>query len=291
MSYYRVLGLNKEPFSTSPDPEFFYESRGHKTALTNLIIEMRLRRGLSVILGDVGAGKTTLSRKLIQALSAREGFVFHIILDPTFPDEHIFLYSLTRIFGIENLPTSPTTFDLKEALEHFLYRKGVEENKTVVLIIDEAQKLTDIPLEVLRVLLNYETNEYKLLQVVLLGQLELHSRIINIPNLIDRVSFKYTINPLDVDETREMIEFRLRQSGYTPKTSLFTDGAVREIQRYTKGYPRQVTLLCHKALKEIIMKNKVVADEQIIKEVISQEIENGWGNQQTVGMNAVVQHK
>ncbi|MFA5795505.1 MAG: AAA family ATPase [Candidatus Brocadiia bacterium] len=278
MSYYRILGLNKEPFSTSPDPEFFYESRGHKAALTNLIIEMRLRRGLSVILGDVGAGKTTLSRKLIQALSAREGFNFHIIFDPTFPDENIFLYSLARIFGIESVKGTPTNFELKEALEHFLYRKGVEENKTVVLVIDEAQKLNETTLEALRILLNFETNEFKLLQVVLLGQLELHSRVINIPNLIDRVSYKYTINPLDVEEVHQMIDFRLRQAGYELSTPLFTNEAIKEVHRYTKGYPRQIGLLCHKALKEIIMRNRAMVDDHIIKDIVREEIENGWGN-------------
>ena len=83
MSYYKVLGFEKEPFSTSPDPEFFYLSQAHESALTNTLIELRLKRGLSIILGDVGTGKTTLSRKLIQELKERDDFIFHIILDPS----------------------------------------------------------------------------------------------------------------------------------------------------------------------------------------------------------------
>ena len=108
---------------------------------------------------------------------------FILILDPTFEDEHAFLRSLARNFQIPYAEGSGSdTLDIRDALERFLFQKGVTENKSVVLIIDEAQKLSERSLESLRVLLNYETNEYKLLQLVLLGQTELHEKIINIPN-------------------------------------------------------------------------------------------------------------
>ena len=100
MSYYRVLGLEREPFSTSPDPAFFYQTERHRAALANLVIEFRLRRGLSVVLGDVGTGKTTLGRKLIQMLKDREGFLFHMVLDPTYPSEDLFFSALIRTLGI-----------------------------------------------------------------------------------------------------------------------------------------------------------------------------------------------
>ena len=100
MSYYKVLGLEKEPFSTSPDPAFFYQSDEHKTALTNILIEIRLKRGLSVILGDIGTGKTTLSRKLFQLLASRQDINFFMLLDPTYDSEELFLSALIRLFGI-----------------------------------------------------------------------------------------------------------------------------------------------------------------------------------------------
>jgi len=277
MSYFKVLGFEKEPFSTSPDPEFFYLSKEHETALTNILIDLRLKRGLSVILGDVGTGKTTLSRKLIQELKSRDDFIFHIILDPSFENEGLFLTSLLRNFEINLVnPDSTTVLDLRETLESFLFQKGVTENKTVVLIVDEAQKLSESSLELLRVFLNYETNEFKLLQLILLGQLELYSRIMNIPNFFDRISFKYTLNPLAFDEARGMIEFRIKQAGYKANIHIFLDDAFKEIYEYSRGYPRQITMFCHKALKALVLKNKFVVDSEIVHELIEEEIKLGW---------------
>lgn len=276
MSYFKVLGFEKEPFSTSPDPDFFFLSREHEAALANILIELRLKRGLSVILGDVGTGKTTLSRKLIQELKDRTDFIFHIILDPSFENEESFLTALAKNFEI-NLGNEPLSIvALREGLERFLFQKGVTENKTVTLIIDEAQKLNDASLEVLRVLLNYETNEFKLIQLVILGQLELHAKITGIANFFDRISFKYTLNPLDFYETKEMIEFRLKQAGYSSNMHLFLDDAIKEVHQYTRGYPRRITMLCHRALKTLVLKNKFVIDAPLIQEIINQDIESGW---------------
>lgn len=277
MSYFKVLGFEKEPFSTSPDPDFFYLSKEHEAALANILIELRLKRGLSVILGDVGTGKTTLSRKLIQELKDRDDFIFHIILDPSFESEELFLTSLAKNFEINIGSDTPTGIvALRESLERFLFQKGVSENKTITLIIDEAQKLNEFSLEVLRVLLNYETNEFKLIQLVLLGQLELHSKITDMANFFDRISFKYTLNPLDLEETKEMIEFRVKQAGYSGNIHLFLDEAVKEVHQYTRGYPRRTTMLCHRALKTLVLKNKFVVDAPLIQEMINEEVKSGW---------------
>lgn len=278
MSYFRILGFDKEPFSTSPDPEFFYSSREHERALTNVLIELRLKRGLSVVLGDVGTGKTTLSRKLIQDLKNREDCLFHIMLDPIFENNTLFMQSLVRNFGMMSDVASqaPSMTDLRERLERFLFQKGVVENKTVILIIDEAQKLNEMSLEALRVLLNYETNQFKLLQLVLLGQNELLSTLRGIPNFLDRISFKSLLNPFDYAEMKEMIYFRIGQAGYHSKMDLFLEDALKEIYRYTNGYPRKVTMLCHRALKEMLMRNKPVVDRGIIEGLIEDEVHSGW---------------
>ncbi len=273
MSYFSALGLIKEPFSNSPDPEFFFESNEHKAALIRLLVEIRLRRGLNVILGDVGVGKTTLSRKLFQMLKERPDILFYMILDPTAQSEELFLESLVRTFNLQDqIAGTPSILDYKEVIKKHLYQKGVEENKTVVLVVDEAQKLNAESLEVLRVLLNYETNDYKLLQLVLFSQMELLPKIKEIKNFFDRIVLKYVINPLDEPETKELINFRMHQSGFNSELKLFTDEAVSEIQRYSQGYPRRINLICHNALRNLVTSNKTVVDGGLIRDLIARSV-------------------
>ncbi len=212
MSYHKLLGFDKEPFSTSPDPEFLHLTREHEIALTNVLIELRLRRGLMVIFGDIGTGKTTLSRRLVQELRQRHDILFHMILNPSFASEEQLLISLIRNFNIPQsarlTQSTPELMELRDIVERFLIHKTVQEKKTVVLIIDEAQKLSEEILESLRLLLNFETNQYKLIQLVLLGQMELYPKVASMANFMDRISFKYTLHPLSLEDTKLMIEFR-----------------------------------------------------------------------------------
>ncbi len=272
MSYYKILGLTREPFSTSPDPNFFYGSAEHTAALMRIMIEIRLKRGLSVILGDVGTGKTTLCRKLLQMFNARKDVEFYIILDPSYENEKLFIEALLRTFGL-NLDTEKSNIlDYKEQLKDFLFKKGIESGKTVVLLIDEAQKMNSTSLEVLRTLLNYETNEYKLLQLVLVGQMELFSQFKEMRNFADRINLKYILNPFDVKEVKEMISFRLHKAGYHSQRELFSEGAIEEIYKHTQGYPRRVAMLCHNVLRELALSNRDAVDKDVIKEMVSKEI-------------------
>jgi general secretion pathway protein A len=264
-----VLGLEREPFSTSPDPTFFFRSTSHDTVLKRLEISIRLRRGLNIILGDVGTGKTTLLRTLLQSFKDENDFIFQMILDPGYKSEFQFLLALVKMFGLK--PGFKSTLDFKESLERHLFQKGVEENKTIILLIDEAQKISPGNLEVLRMLLNYETNEFKLLQLVIMAQVELLPRIKRIRNFMDRIALKYTINPLDERETKQLIEFRLRQAGYKGQSNLFTDEAIKLIYQRTQGYPRRIAMLCHDALETIVMRESSVVHTQILNSLIEQE--------------------
>lgn len=275
ISYYSVLGFDREPFSTSPDPAFFYPTKQHKSALTNLLIELRLRRGLSVVFGDVGVGKTTLSRTLLHELNKREDMLFHMILNPAFNGEYQFLVSLIGNFNID-LPqgfdvNSGDLMGLRDCVEKFLIQKTLEENQTVILIIDEAQKMDLSTLETLRVLLNFETNDHKLIQLVLLGQLELYSKVIGMDNFMDRISFKCTLNLLSVEETKELINFRIQKAGYAGLKNLFLNEAISEIYSYTKGYPRKIIMTCHKLLKALVMEKQSIIDQAFVKELIDNE--------------------
>ncbi|MFH1395038.1 MAG: AAA family ATPase [Candidatus Omnitrophota bacterium] len=272
MNYFEILGMNKEPFSTSPDPNFFYDSPEHKAALIRVLIEVRLKRGLSVILGDVGTGKTTLCRKLLQLFKERQNVEFYIILDPTFKSEDLFIEALVRTFALNIDKEKANILDYKQELKNFLFKKGVEQNKTVVLLIDEAQKMNAESLEVLRMLLNYETNDFKLLQLVLVGQMELLTQIKDLRNFIDRISLKYILNPFDIQEVKAMINFRIVKAGLNPRHQLFSDEAIEEIYKNTQGYPRRVSMLCHNALRELVITDKKLVSKEIIQNLVSKEV-------------------
>ncbi len=271
MSYYRLLGLDKEPFSTSPDPAFFYESASHNAALYRLQIAIKLRRGMSLILGDVGIGKTTLSRRLFQILKGEEKVSSHLILNPMYETESELLTALLKLFRIPTQSAPLSVVESLEIIERHLFEEGVREGRTVVLLIDEAQRLSPSSLELLGTLLNYETTEFKLLQLILMAQMELLPRIREMFNFWDRISLRYVINPLDEPDTEAMITFRLRQAGYKSRKNLFTAHAINEIYRFSQGYPRRIAKLCHDALEQLAVSGKEDIDDTIIQSLIQQE--------------------
>jgi len=275
MSYYKILGLEKEPFSTSPDPEFFYQSKEHKSALYRMRVAIELKRGLSLILGDVGTGKTTLSRRLAQLLKAEQNLIMTMILNPIYESEEQFLADLVERFHITTDFTNgnePRVLDYMKAIEKFLFETSVEHGKTIVLLIDESQKLIEPCLEILRSLLNYETNEYKILQLILMSQMELLPRISRIKNLWDRIALKYVINPLEEDEVKELIDFRLKQAGYISRYPIFSNNAINAIYNYTQGYPRKIALVCHDALEYLVMHKKEMVDKEVVQELIQKDV-------------------
>jgi general secretion pathway protein A len=269
MSYYKVFGLEEEPFSTSPDPAFFYESAEHREALLRLEIAIKLKRGASLLVGDVGTGKTTLARKLFHAFQDRSQYEFSMILDPGADTELDFLNALADVFGVK--PEVTSAYGYRKAIEAYLFQKGVSEAKTVILLIDEAQKLSPEAIEVLRTLLNYETNKFKLLQLVLFAQTEILPQVREIRNFWDRLALKYVLNPLSLKETKEIIEFRLKQAGYTRGKPLFTDGAIDMVFHHTEGCPRRIMMVCHNALENLIVKNRPAVDSETIRELVSED--------------------
>jgi general secretion pathway protein A len=157
--------------------------------------------------------------------------------------------------------------DCMEALQNHLYHRGVEEGKTTVLLIDEGQNLSSSLIEILRSLLNFETNDFKLLQLVILAQMEALPRFQRIRNFMDRVALKYIINPFGEEETRRMIRFRLAEAGAGANGPLFTDDAVRLIHFRTQGYPRQINRLCQKAMEVLSTDGRRVVDVGTVDEI------------------------
>jgi general secretion pathway protein A len=243
--------------------------------LFRLRVALELRRGLSVILGDVGTGKTTLSRKLSQVTKDDPEIQLVMILNPMYEDATQFLEDLMRQFHLTlDLEPGrvPTVVDYMAAIENFLFRKCVVENLTVTLLIDESQKLCEGCLEVLRSLLNYETNQFKTLQLILIGQMELLPKISRIRNFWDRIAFKSVLNPLDLRETEELIHFRLEQAGLAPGRSLFDAAAIQAVHEYSGGYPRKIAMLCHNALEYLVMHEKRLVTREVIDALAGSEV-------------------
>ena len=261
MDYFKILNLNREPFSNSPEPEFFYQSSQHLGCLQKLELAIRLHRGLNVVMGNVGTGKTTLCRELLirfaKSEEDRNEMETHLLLDPSIGAPREFLATVATAFGISGAAAAESEWQLKEGIKQHLFRRGVDEKKTVVLIIDEGQKLPDFGLEILREFLNYETNESKLLQIVIFAQNEFEETLRQHPNFADRVNQFIALEPLNFRETRQLVAFRIAQaSGAERPPRLFTWPGLWAIYKATGGYPRRIITLCHQSMLTLIIQNR-----------------------------------
>jgi len=266
MDYYKILNLKKEPFSNSPDPAFFFQSGQHQGCLQKLELSLRVRRGLNVVIGDVGSGKTTLCRQLIRKFSEEEGFETHLILDPDFSSSTEFLAVIAEMFEGARPPPDSNGRQIKERIKNYIFKRGVDEEKTVVLIIDEGQKIPVFCLEILREFLNYETNEYKLLQIVIFAQKEFDQSLSEHDNFADRVNLYHLLGPLNFRDTRLMIRYRVQQAGKDADVPLFFSyPALWAIYRESGGYPRKIINLCHQCVLAMIIQNRSRAGWFLVK--------------------------
>jgi len=266
MEYYKLLQLKREPFSNSPDPEYFFLSSRHQECLQKLELALRLKRGLNVVMGDVGTGKTTLCRELIRKFAAEPDIETHLILDPSFSSAEEFLRLLHTLFHAKEAAPGLPLMALKEQIQNALLAKGVDQQRTVILIIDEGQKISLACVEILRELLNFETNQFKLLQIVIFAQLEFKEILHSQANFADRINLLHHLAPMDFKDTRRMIHHRLKLSSTTASPRpLFTLPALWAIYRSTQGYPRKIIHLCHQSMLTMLIQNRTRAGWALIR--------------------------
>lgn len=270
MEYYHILNFKKEPFSNSPEPEFLFQSPQHTACLQMLELGVRLRRGLNVVIGDVGTGKTTLCRKLIQQLSYTpddsQEIETHLLLDPSFKNSIEFLQTICLHLEIKDVEDQESEWQLKEGIKNYLFSKGVNEEKIIVLIIDEGQKIPENCLEILREFLNYETNNFKLLQIIIFAQKEFKQVLGKRKNLTDRINTIYYLKPLNFKQTRAMINYRISVARDLEKApALFSFWALLAIYLATSGYPRRVVSLCHQVILALIIRGRKKAGFSLVR--------------------------
>lgn len=246
--YYRFFGLERDPFLDTADPYFYCELGALRKAKERLFDSVDASRGLTVVLGAPGTGKTSLSGALEQELLAEDRIVMGKILDPTFATETEFLIAVGRVFGLALPPRSSAA--LKNALKNFFFETAVLEKRTLVLIIDEAQNLSDENLEALRLLLNYQVPQRKLLNILLFGQAELESRIGDRGNLADRVDGWIRLDLLDEATLLAVLDYRLTRAGLAPGAQLFSPDARTLLAEAASGVPRRMTMVAHLAMQE-----------------------------------------
>jgi general secretion pathway protein A len=246
--YKKFFGLKQEPFSIAPDPHYLFMSERHREALAHLLYGVKGGGGFVLLTGEIGAGKTTVCRCFLEQVPRRTNVAY--IFNPRQTAEEL-LESICEEFRIprEAVPGRlPTARDHVAALNGFLLRThGVGQNN--VLIIDEAQSLSAEVLEQLRLLTNLETNERKLLQIILIGQPELRDMLSRpeLEQLAQRIIARYHLDALTAHETRQYIQHRLGVAGL--RGALPFDGAsMQRIHAVADGVPRRINLLCDRAL-------------------------------------------
>lgn len=256
-------GLTEPPFSLTPDPRFLYLSRGHEDALMMLHYAITRNKGAAMLSGDIGLGKTTISRKLLDLLDPIKHKVV-LIVNPILTPIQLMQEILSQL-GVEVVSRNRQV--LVQALHQALL-EYYERGQQVVLMIDEAHLIRSAnTFEELRLLLNCQMNDQFLITMLLLGQKELKTKLSKVPALEQRLAIRFSLEPLDVTETGELILHRLRVAGYMGDQSIFTPDAVYEIYKSTGGAPRLISQLADNALLFGMAKKVRLIDGFLMHEV------------------------
>ncbi len=254
LNYYELRSV---AFNITSNPDFFFESRSHQEAICSLLFGIHERKGIILITGEVGTGKTTLCKALFNKLPAE--VKISLILNPFFSEVQL-LKAIAEDFGLK--VRSIELLDIINIINSFLIKLSLN-NGNAVLVIDEAQNLTNQQLEQIRLLSNLETKDEKLLQIVLVGQPELKEKIsqYNLRQIYQRIVVKSHLTPLMDYEVKEYIDFRLGKAGHG--NVIIAPEAYRMIYDFSKGIPRLINILCERAMILGFVRQQRILTEEI----------------------------
>ncbi len=257
--YNEYFGLKEAPFSIAPNPQYLYMSRRHREALAHLLYGIKSDGGFILLTGEVGTGKTTICRCLLEQIPENVEIAF--VLNPKLTAVEL-LATICDDLGI-SYAGDPSIKQLVDVLNTYLLNAH-QQGKRTVLIIDEAQNLSTDVLEQLRLLTNLETNQRKLLQIILLGQPELLPLLARkeLRQLSQRITARFHLDALNREEVREYISHRLSVAG--ARGNFFSAAAVNRIFKKSKGIPRVINLICDRALLGTYADNKLVVGKHVV---------------------------
>ncbi len=263
--YCSYFGFKQNPFTTAPDPEFFYPTEKHKEALACLLYAVERRKGFALITGEVGAGKTLLCRTALARLNA--GVDTALVSHTSLTAKQI-IQAICAEFELPSEGLSKLAL-VSELHEYLISRLSV--NRNVVIIIDEAQNLNARALEEVRMLGNLETDQEKLIQVVLVGQPELRKMLMRpeLRQLNQRIAVKFHLYPLSRQEAFGYVEHRLRVAG-AERTGLFSPEAKGLVFDYSNGVPRLINLVCDQSLLQAYVNEEGHVGRSVVEKVISE---------------------
>jgi general secretion pathway protein A len=275
--YLNHFALTKAPFATTPDPAFAFATREHRQALAKIAYYTEERRGMFLLLGEVGTGKTTISQLTINRWrSEPERFIASHITDPSPRTPAAFLRLVLASFG---LPTMRNLLDLKAALRRFLVEQ-FKAGLTVILLIDEAQTIFTGNLDTLQAIANEQTQTAKLLQVVLLAQPNFEHKLTQKPALRSRIAGGTTLNSLSPDEAFDLLRHRMDVAG-GDFDRIFPSATHKILYNATNGIPRDLCILCDGAMLNALAMNHQIVDLESLDRTLSDLSFKGWSKQST----------
>lgn len=261
--YREYWNLSRAPFQTVPDPDFFCPFPAYREILDRLLYVADYGKGIAVVTGEVGTGKSTLSRVLIYRMN-EEKYDVGLVINPSIPPKE-FLYEIALQLGISS-PKKQRSAIFRAINRHVL--QNAQRGKNTVLIIDEAHTMTQkAAFEELRMLLNFQLGDRHLLTLFLFGQPDLKEALAHQPPLDQRVAVRLNLGPLSEEETTSYIDFRLERSGCNRR--IFTDEAIGMIHREAEGLPRGINNLCDLCLFDGMRRQVSEVDAPLVKEILA----------------------